>query len=248
MEREVIKRIVAEVVDEISKSGEDSAALGVKTPDFALASLIDHTMLKPEASRDDILRLCDEALEYKFASVCVNPCWVDLCANKLKGSGVKVCSVIGFPLGATTTRVKRLEAEEAIAHGAAEVDMVINIGFLKSGDLLAVRNDIAEVVEICGPDVILKVIIETALLNEEEKIKACVAAKSAGANFVKTSTGFAAGGATVEDVALMRRVVGEEMGVKASGGIRDYHKALEMVKSGASRIGASSSVGILKRS
>ncbi|MBN2544034.1 deoxyribose-phosphate aldolase [bacterium] len=212
-----------------------------------IAKLIDHTLLKPEASKEEILKVCEEALEFGFASVCVNPFWVRLCAEHLRGSEVKVCSVVGFPLGATQSSVKRFETEQVIKDGANEIDMVINIGALKSNDLEYVRDDIAGIVDVCQPNLTLKVIIETALLSDEEKIKACVAAKVAGADFVKTSTGFSKGGATVEDVALMKRVVGSEMGVKASGGIRDYEKALEMVQSGASRIGASSSVEIVKK-
>lgn len=210
-----------------------------------MAALIDHTILKPEAKEADILQLCAEARDYGFASVCVNPHWVPLCAGLLSGSGVKVCSVVGFPLGATSTASKMAEAEIAIRSGAAEIDMVMNVGALKSGDHNAVRNDIKGVVEVCRRGgALLKVILETCLLHDEEKETACLLAMEAGADFVKTSTGFNSGGATVEDIALMRRVVGPRLGVKASGGIRTLHDLKAMVEAGASRIGASASVQI----
>ncbi len=209
------------------------------------ASLIDHTLLKPEASDEDIKRLCEEAARYHFASVCVNPTWVRAAACNLHGSGVPVCTVIGFPLGANLPDVKAYEARRAIFDGAREVDMVINIGALKSGDDCLVEYDIRSVVEAAHEyNAICKVIIETALLNDEEKVRACRAAKNAGADFVKTSTGFSKGGATVADVALMRRTVGSELGVKASGGVKGLEDARKMVQAGATRIGASVGVKI----
>src|ERR671933_1800250 len=209
------------------------------------SSLVDHTLLKPEASDADIRRLCEEAAQYKFASVCVNPAWVRAAACNLRGSGVPVCTVVGFPLGATLPDVKAYEARRAIFDGAREVDMVINIGALKSGDDCAVEHDIRSVVEVAHEfNVTCKVIIETALLTDEEKVRACLAAKQAGADFVKTSTGFAKGGATVADVALMRRAVGPEMGVKAAGGVRGIADARAMIEAGATRIGASVGVKI----
>lgn len=209
------------------------------------ASLIDHTLLKPEASESDIKRLCDEAAQFGFASVCVNPVWVKKAAGFLRGTNVPVCTVIGFPLGATLPDVKAFEARRAIFNGAREVDMVINIGALKSGDDCAVEDDIRAVVEAAHENGILcKVIIETALLTDEEKVRACLASKNAGADFVKTSTGFAKGGATVEDVALMRRTVGAALGVKASGGVKGIDDARAMFAAGATRIGASVGVKI----
>ena len=209
------------------------------------ASLIDHTLLKPEASEADIRKLCKEAAEFGFASVCVNPAWVKSAAEFLKGSGVPVCTVIGFPLGATLPDVKAYEARRAIFNGAREVDMVINIGALKSGDDCAVEDDIKAVVEAAHENhVLCKVIIETALLTDEEKVRACLASKNAGADFVKTSTGFAKGGATAHDVALMRRTVGSALGVKASGGVKGIDDARAMFEAGATRIGASVGVKI----
>ncbi|MBX7063027.1 MAG: deoxyribose-phosphate aldolase [Pyrinomonadaceae bacterium] len=209
------------------------------------ASLIDHTLLKPEASLNDIKKLCREAAEFGFASVCVNPAYVKDAVEFLKGSGVPVCTVIGFPLGATLPDVKAYEARRAIFNGAREVDMVINIGALKSGDDCLVEDDIRAVVEAAHQDHILcKVIIETALLTDEEKVRACLAAKNAGADFVKTSTGFAKGGATANDVALMRHTVGSALGVKASGGVKGIDDARAMFEAGATRIGASVGVKI----
>lgn len=209
------------------------------------ASLVDHTLLKPEASESDIKKLCDEAIQYGFASVCVNPSWVRRAAEFLRGTSVPVCTVIGFPLGATLPDVKAFEARRAIFNGAREVDMVINIGALKSGDDCAVEDDIRAVVLAAHENAVLcKVIIETALLTDEEKVRACLAAKNAGADFVKTSTGFAKGGATVADVALMRRVVGLGLGVKASGGVKGIADAKAMIEAGATRIGASVGVKI----
>src|SRR5205085_7192453 len=209
------------------------------------ASLIDHTLLKPEATDEDIRKLCEEAARYHFASVCINPTWVRAAACNLRGSGVRVCTVIGFPLGATLSDVKAYEARRAILDGAREVDMVINIGALKSGDDCLVEQDIRAVVEAAHEyEVTCKVIIETALLTDEEKVRACLAAKRAGADFVKTSTGFSKGGATVADVALMRQAVGSELGVKASGGVKGLEDVRKMVEAGATRIGASVGVKI----
>lgn len=209
------------------------------------ASLIDHTLLKPEATETDIRRLCEEAARFSFASVCVNPTWVRAAACNLRGSNVPVCTVIGFPLGATLPDVKAYEARRAISHGAGEVDMVINVGALKSNDDCTVEHDIRSVVEAAHEfGVLCKVIIETALLTDEEKVRACLAAKRASADFVKTSTGFAKGGATVHDVALMREAVGSELGVKASGGVRGLADARQMIEAGATRIGASVGVKI----
>ena len=214
-----------------------------------VATMIDHTLLKPDASRKDIETLCREAAEYSFASVCVNPTWVATCAHLLRGSPVKVCSVVGFPLGATTPDTKHYETRRVIFDGATEVDMVINVGALKSGDLRVVERDIEAVTVPCHEaGVVSKVIIEAALLTDDEKITACTLAKAAAADFVKTSTGFGPGGATAADVALMRRVVGHEMGVKAAGGVRDLEGLKAMVAAGATRIGASAGVRIVQES
>ncbi|NLP10983.1 deoxyribose-phosphate aldolase [bacterium] len=210
----------------------------------SLAGLIDHTLLKPEANEAQIIQLCREAMQYGFYSVCVNPCWVQTCSQQLAGSGVKVCSVIGFPFGAHCTCLKVAETERAVQDGAAEVDMVLNVGRLKSGNFSFVRDDIQRVVRAAHPSRV-KVILETCLLTDEEKITACVLAKEAGAHFVKTSTGFNVAGATTEDVALMRRVVGEALGVKASGGIRDRRTALAMIAAGANRLGVSAGIAIV---
>jgi len=212
-----------------------------------IAHIIDHTLLKPDATQAQIAQLCYEARKYSFAAVCVNPANVKLAAQLLKDSPVAVCTVVGFPLGATLTEVKAYEAQKVIEDGATEIDMVINIGALKSKDYDLVKRDIATVVRTCHNNgAICKVIIEAALLTDEEKVKACQLAKEAGADYVKTSTGFGPGGATVEDVALMRRVVGPEMGVKAAGGIRTFEAARQMIKAGATRIGASAGVKIVQ--
>ncbi len=212
-----------------------------------LNSFIDHTLLKADATVEQITKLCQEAREYKFASVCVNSCWVRLCSELLRGSGVAVCTVVGFPLGAMIPEAKAFEAEAAIENGATEIDMVINIGALKSGDYRMVAKDIQVVCDaVHEHGALLKVIIEACLLTKEEKVIACLLAKNAGADYVKTSTGFSTGGATVEDVALMRKVVGEEMGVKAAGGIRDKETAEAMLDAGADRLGASAGVQICK--
>jgi deoxyribose-phosphate aldolase len=225
-------------------SGIGVEAAGGVEPD--LARMIDHTLLKPEATPAEIEKLCSEAKKFSFASVCINPSYVSLCARLLRGTPVKVCTVIGFPLGATSTPSKAYETEQAIRDGAGEVDMVINIGMLKAGEYKYVESDIFAVTIIARRHRVLsKVIIEAALLSDEEKVKACVLAKRAGADFVKTSTGFSKGGATAGDIALMRRVVGAAMGVKAAGGVRSREDALAMVASGADRIGASASVKIV---
>jgi deoxyribose-phosphate aldolase len=215
----------------------------------AVSSMIDHTLLKPDATRQEVEKLCREAAEFRFATVCVNPTWVAFASSRLRGSGVGVTSVVGFPLGATTPDVKHYETQRAIFDGATEIDMVINVGALKSGDLRVVERDIEAVTDPCRQSGVLsKVIIEAALLTDEEKITACTLAKAAGANFVKTSTGFGPGGATVADVMLMRRIVGEEMGVKAAGGVRDYEGLKAMVAAGATRVGASAGVKIVQES
>ena len=210
-----------------------------------LNKYIDHTLLKPDAKRSDIDKICDEAAEYGFMSVCVNPTWIGYVARKLEGTGVLPCCVVGFPLGATMPEVKAFETDRCIAVGAKEVDMVINIGAAKDGDWRTVEDDISAVVKAADKRATVKVIIETCLLTDEEKAEACRCAVRAGADFVKTSTGFSTGGATESDVALMRGMVGAEMGVKASGGIRDRAAAMKMVEAGASRIGASASIKIV---
>lgn len=209
-----------------------------------IAAMIDHTLLKPEATPAQIEKLCAEAAEYHFASVCVNPVYIPLAARLLKGTGVKVCCVVGFPLGAIAPEQKAAEAASCAAMGAEELDMVIHVGAAKAGDWALVQRDIEGVVKAAAGHTV-KVIIETSLLTDEEKVKACEAAKAAGAHFVKTSTGFSTGGATTHDIALMRKTVGPEMGVKASGGIRDYATAMAMIEAGANRIGASAGIAIV---
>ena len=229
-----IDRLVDVIVEELRAS--------------AVAGLIDHTLLSPGATAADIDALCQEAAEWRFAAVCVNPAWVARCAERLRGTPVAVCSVVGFPLGATTPEAKEFEARRAMCDGAREIDTVINIGALKSGDVRLVERDIAAVTRLCGKGAVLsKVIIEAALLTDEEKVTACTLAKGAGADFVKTSTGFGPGGATVHDVALMRRVVGPGLGVKAAGGVRDLATLQSMVAAGASRIGTSAGVAIVRQ-
>jgi deoxyribose-phosphate aldolase len=239
-----------EGVRTVVRSGADriSAGVGLKDASFdtSLARMIDHTLLKPEATKQQIEQLCAEARQFQFASVCVNPCYVKYCAQLLRDSKVKVCTVIGFPLGATTTEAKVAEAEQALRDGAQELDMVINVGMLKSGMDTYVEQDIRAVARTAHrASAILKVIIETGLLTDEEKVKACLLAKRAGADFVKTSTGFSKGGATAGDIRLMRKVVGSQLGVKASGGVRTQEQARELIESGADRIGASASVKII---
>ncbi|WP_373892852.1 deoxyribose-phosphate aldolase [Virgibacillus natechei] len=211
-----------------------------------LARYIDHTALKPDTTKEKIKQTVDEAREYEFASVCVNPYWVPFCYKHLKDTSVKVCTVIGFPLGATSTASKVFETEQATKDGATEVDMVINVGELKSENNEAVKADIKAVVTAAKGSALTKVIIETSLLTNEEKIRACKLSKDAGADYVKTSTGFSGGGATVEDIKLMRQTVGSDMGIKASGGVRDNKSTLEMIDAGATRIGASSGIEIIK--
>jgi len=238
----------AAAVGQVVSAGAERISAHPGTPEIHrdLAGMIDHTLLKADATEAQVRKLCDEALKYRFASVCVNPTNVALAASILKGSPVRVCTVIGFPLGATTPTAKAVETRDALANGAQEVDMVINVGALKSGNYDVVKRDVHSVVDAAAGQAVVKVILETALLSDEEKIKACLIAKYAGADFVKTSTGFGPGGATVGDVALMRRTVGSNMGVKASGGIRDFDTAQKMVAAGATRIGASASVAIVK--
>ncbi|MCB2209522.1 deoxyribose-phosphate aldolase [bacterium] len=224
-----------------------TSTIGVIPEDKSLARMIDHTLLKPDATADKIAQLCFEAQKYHFASVCVNPTNVKLCADLLRDTDVKVCTVIGFPLGATPTEVKAFETKNALQNGATEIDMVINIGALKAGDSELVARDIREVVRISHEaGALVKVIIETALLTDEEKVIASLLAKEAGADFVKTSTGFSSGGATVHDVALMRKAVGPNLGVKAAGGIHTFEEAEQMIAAGATRIGASAGIKIIQ--
>ncbi len=240
----------ADQVKPILSAGADRVAttLGIMPQDGRLARYIDHTLLKPDATQDEIAQLCYEARKFGFASVCVNPTHVKLCAQLLNGTDIDVCTVVGFPLGATPTDVKVFETQQAIREGATEIDMVINVGAVKSRDYELVERDIASVARAChAGNAILKVIIEAALLTDEEKVVACQLAKVAGADFVKTSTGFGPGGATAEDVALMRRVVGPSIGVKAAGGIRTYEDAQRMIAAGATRLGASASVRIMQQ-
>lgn len=237
---DTVRGVVSNGADRISYSGD-----GAEVP-RDLARYIDHTLLRPDATAADIDKLCDEALAYGFAAVCVNPTWVRRCAQRLRGSGVRVASVIGFPFGAGTTEVKALEARRAIRDGASEIDMVINIGALKSGDYELVRRDIEKVADACREaGALSKVIIEAAFLSDEEKVVSSHLAKQAKADFVKTSTGFGPGGATVHDVLLMRETIGPKLGVKAAGGIHSAQEARDMIAAGATRIGASASVQIV---
>ncbi len=237
-------------VKNILNSGADrvSATVGVVNVPADLASYIDHTLLKPEAVKSQFEQLCEEAAKYGFYSVCVNSYWADFCSRRLRGSDVKVCCVVGFPLGAVDSRTKGFETRNAIENGASEIDMVINIGALKSGDLNEVEEDIRHVIRACRSTTVTKVILETCLLTDDEKVLACEISKKAGADFVKTSTGFSKAGATVQDIALMRRVIGPEMGVKAAGGVRTFDDAKLMIESGATRIGASASIKIVTQS
>ncbi len=237
------------ILNQAIDSGADRVGVqpGFGPAPEGLGRYIDHTLLKPEARPEDIDKLCREAVQYGFAAVCVNPVYVSRAVKNLQGSGVPVAAVVGFPLGAATGGIKAAEARDAILQGAKEIDMVINIGAMRAYDYKLIYDEIHAVVEAAGMHPV-KVILETALLNSDQKIAGCVLAKAAGAAFVKTSTGFGPGGATVEDVALMRRIVGPEMGVKASGGIRDQKTAQEMVSAGATRLGASASVAIVKGS
>jgi len=237
---EAVKNIIQSGAERISSK---SGILGV-TIDAKMAAMIDHTLLKPDATREQLMKICEEAKQYSFATVCVNSANIPLVARQLLGSAVKPIAVVGFPLGAATSQAKAFEAREAIHAGAEEIDMVINIGALKSKDYRTVFEDIKTVVEASKPHKV-KVILETAQLNDEEKVISCALAKTAGAAFVKTSTGFGGGGATVEDIVLMRRIVGSDMEVKASGGIRTREDAQKMIQAGADRIGASASVAIV---
>jgi deoxyribose-phosphate aldolase len=245
MDRNAFDKRTAELLVELRERTPLAPARPIETP--VLARMIDHTLLRPDATISEVERLCAEALQYSFATVCVNPTHVARCATFLRNSPVKVCAPVGFPLGATSTAAKVAEAIHAMQEGAREVDMVMNIGLLKSGDFETVRLDMAAVHEAAhGRGVLTKVIIETGLLSDEEKIAACLLAADARVEFVKTSTGFSRGGATAADIALMRRVVGPGMGVKASGGIRTREDALLMIANGATRIGASAGIAILK--
>ncbi len=234
-------------LDQLMRIGVDkiSTAPGIGGVHVEVGHMIDHTLLKADATTDQVVQLCMEAKQYTFASVCINPYFVPLAASILHGTEVRVCTVVGFPLGCTPKEVKALEAKWAVDHGAREIDMVVNVSALKSDKLVEVEADIRAVREAIPRDVILKVIIETCYLNETQKVQACLAARNAGADYVKTSTGFGSGGATEADIQLMRRTVGSRMGVKASGGIRDRETAISMVKAGATRIGASASVKIV---
>lgn len=241
-----IEKLIEQITDEVmARVNGASCAPAQKTAPSGLARYIDHTLLKQDATKEQVIKLCEEAKQYQFASVCVNPSYVPLCASLLKGTPVKVCCVVGFPLGATTPEAKSKETAECLKNGAEEIDMVANVGAIKSGDWELVKRDIEEVVATCRGKALVKVIIEACLLTDEEKVKVCTVAKLAGADFVKTSTGFSTGGATVEDVRLMRRVVGPDMGVKASGGVRTLADATAMIEAGANRIGTSNGVQIV---
>ena len=254
-QNELIDRIAKEVIQRLN---EKTNLQGGKTQDNVpapssthrmsaaeLAGYIDHTLLKPEAVMPQFEQLCSEAVKYKFKSVCVNSSWIPFVAKKLRGTNVKICSVIGFPLGEMDTRSKAFEARNAIGNGAEELDMVINVGALKSGNLKLVEEDIRAIKRACRSNTVLKVILETGLLTDDEKIIACEISRKAGADFVKTSTGFSGSGATIHDVALMRRIVGPDMGVKASGGIRNFDQAMALINAGANRLGCGASVDVI---
>lgn len=254
----LVEKITEEVVKQINleKSGTGACAGGKECTCQShqpkggadnLAGMIDHTLLKQNATEEQITKLCEEAKKYQFCSVCINSCYVPLSSKLLYGSGVKVCTVIGFPLGAASTKAKIAEAKEAIENGATEVDMVINVGSVKSGNYDNVKRDIEGVVYAAKGKALVKVIIETCLLTDEEKVRVCTISKIAGADFVKTSTGFSTGGATVDDIKLMRKTVGPVMGVKASGGIKSYDVALALVEAGATRLGTSSGIDIINK-
>ncbi len=245
-EKKLVELVTKEVMSALAaKDGTAAKQPASGSWDLELAGIIDHTLLRPDATEEEVEKLCAEARQYKFCSVCVNTSWVSRCRDLLRGSGVKVCCVVGFPLGAMDSRTKAFETREAIGNGADEIDMVLNIGAIKSGDLALVEKDIRAVVQ-AARDKVTKVILETGLLTDQQKIAACELAKKAGATFVKTSTGFAKGSAaTVEDIALMRRTVGPRMGVKASGGVRSLEDANKMIAAGATRIGTSSGVAIV---
>jgi deoxyribose-phosphate aldolase len=244
-QKELIERITQEVVARLNAlpGASGSAPVSPTAPRASeLARYIDHTLLKPEATEDQVSKLCDEAAKYHLYSVCVNSSWAEFCARKLGGTGVKVCAVVGFPLGAMDSRAKAFEARTAIANGAQEIDMVMNVGAMKAKNLKLVREDMLAVRRACRAGIVLKVILETCMLTDEEKVLACQIAKDVEADFVKTSTGFNKAGATVEDVALMRKTVGPTMGVKAAGGVRSYEDAVAMIAAGATRLGTSSGV------
>jgi len=245
--KEVLSRIKEQIKDQGgSKQGTaNQSSSGQRISPAELAGYIDHTLLKPEAGIPQFAQLCDEAVKYKFKSVCVNSGWVSFVAKKLRGSGIKICSVIGFPLGEMDSRSKAFEARNAISNGADELDMVINIGALKSRNLKLVEEDIRAIKRACRSNTILKVIIETHLLTEDEKVLACEISKKADADFVKTCTGFLGGGATVEDIILMRRIVGPNIGVKASGGIKNFDQAVALINAGANRLGCGSSIAVI---
>lgn len=254
-QKELIDKIAKEVLQRLNEKSVNKGTTGEgnnpaqgaapRMSQAELAGYIDHTLLKPDAVESQFEKLCAEAVTYKFKSVCVNSSWVPFVAKKLRGTGIAVCSVIGFPLGGMDTRSKAFEARSAIASGATELDMVINVGALKSGNLKLVEEDIRAIKRACRSTTVLKVILETGLLTDAEKILACEIAKKADADFVKTSTGFAGSGATVEDIALMRRVVGPKMGVKASGGIRTFDQAIALIQAGANRLGCGASVEVV---
>jgi len=242
----VTEENVKKILSDFSVFGKSKKVFDSKLSTQELAGMIDHTLLKPDATLSEIKQLCEEAIQNDFASVCVNPSYVETCFNLIKSSNVKVCTVIGFPLGATTTQIKFLEAEEAIKNGAEELDMVINVGKLKDSDYDFIFNDLKSIADLSKRHLCTsKVILETCLLTDEEKAVACLLAKEAGLNFVKTSTGFSKNGATVHDVSLMKFVVGDKLQVKASGGIRSYEDAIAMVNAGATRLGASAGVKII---
>lgn len=241
---ELIRQVTEEVCAKISSGNIEAPAQSVITPQ-SVSKYVDHTLLKPQASIEDVRKVCDEAKQYNFASVCCNPSYIRFVAEQLSGSGVTPCVVIGFPLGATTPEVKAEETNNVIASGAKEVDMVINVGAVKSSDWKLVQRDIEAVVNAAKGRALVKVIIETCLLTDEEKVKACTVSKQAGADFVKTSTGFSTGGATVQDVRLMRQAVGPSMGVKASGGVKTFADASAMINAGATRLGTSSGAAIV---
>lgn len=241
-----IDKLIAEITKDVYSQITNSAPTAASGKGQGLAKMIDHTLLKADATEAQITKLCEEAKQYGFASVCVNTCYVPLAAAILAGSGVKTCCVVGFPLGAMSPAAKTAEAILAIEQGAQEVDMVVNVGMIKSGNWSGVKEDIESIVNAARGKALVKVIIEACLLTEEEKVKVCTVAKIAGADFVKTSTGFSTGGATTADVRLMRETVGPDMGVKASGGVRNYDDAIAMVQAGANRIGTSNGVAIVK--
>jgi deoxyribose-phosphate aldolase len=249
-QKELIEKITQEVVarlQSVQAAGSAAASTGATSASTAdtllpseLARFIDHTLLKPEATEEQVNKLCDEAAKHHFYSVCVNSSWAEHCARRLGGTGVKVCAVVGFPLGAMDSRAKAFEARTAIANGANEIDMVMNVGAMKAKNLKVVREDMLSVRRACRSGIVLKVILETCMLTDEEKVLACQVAKDVEADFVKTSTGFNKAGATVADIALMRRTVGPKMGVKAAGGVRSYDDAVAMIRAGATRLGTSS--------